>query len=213
MLALTFIYLLTACDNSSRQTNTVVITEHKIDTLKAIKIGNYWATPKKAFELNSLLDSFGDTLLLVTCSDYVYSPFGKIENRAQVKTSILKNFNIIDRSDSMDNGVFEFQILNLNSSKLILFFDNNPESTTHSYVFKGEIIDTTVVFENGVKIGMNKEKFVTTFFDSFPIDLLPKYKVVVFETCVTGMKHIYTFKENKLLSVSFISDSYWNVNY
>ena len=48
------------------------------DTATSFRIGASWATPKKSFDFNTLGQSSGDTLHLVTCSDYVYFPFGKL---------------------------------------------------------------------------------------------------------------------------------------
>jgi|WetSurMetagenome_2_1015567.scaffolds.fasta_scaffold438783_1 hypothetical protein len=185
----------------------------KIDTLNSIRIGNNWFTPKKSFELNSLTDSKSDTLILVTCAEYVYSPFGKISNKSELSSSNLKNFHSIDRIEKMENGDFEFQKLSLNSSHIILFFDNDPESSKSSYVFKGEIFDSQVRFDNNLKIGMNKMDFINTFFDYFPANLLNDYNTIVFKSCVVDITHIYTFKNDKLESVKFVSDSYWIVDY
>lgn len=212
ILTLTILALLTACDNSKRPSKHRNSAQ-QIDTTKAIKIGNYWALPKLSFELNSLLKSSGDTLSIVTCSEYVYSPFGIIKDKSEFKSSLLKNFSVTNRTDSMDVGKFEFNILKLNTSKLIFFFDNDPEASKHSDLFKGEIHDNEVQFVNGVKIGMSKEEFYKVFFDNFPNDLLRKYKYFVLESCIQDIKHTYSFEDNKLQSIYFITDSYWTVNY
>ncbi|MBT9395563.1 hypothetical protein KLP40_20525 [Hymenobacter sp. NST-14] len=211
ILTLTFLALLTACDNPKRQTEKDTVTQ--FDTTNAIKIGDSWATPKPTFEFNSLLDSSADTLKLVTCAEFVYSPFGQLNNKSDLPTSNLKNFKILDRLDKMDIGEIEFQILTLNKSRLILFFDNDPEASKHSYIFKGEIKDSNVNFIEGIKIGMTKEDFIKTFFDNFPSELMTKYNFLVFESCVQDIKHTYSFKDNKLQSINFITDSYWTVNY
>ncbi len=209
---LTIFALLSACDNSkepAKSENSV----QQIDTTKAIKIGNFWAAPKPSFEFNSLNNSLGDTLLIVTCSEFVYSPFGIIKDKTEFKSSLLKNFNVTNRTDSMDVGKFEFNILKLNLSKLIFLFDNDLEATKHSNLFKGEIFDSEVQLVNGIKVGMTKEEFYKVFFDNFPKDLLENYKYFILESCVQDIKHTYSFKDNKLQSITFITDSYWTVNY
>ena len=49
ILTLTIFALLMACDNSKRLAK-LDNSAQQIDTTKAIKIGNYWVTPKPLFE-------------------------------------------------------------------------------------------------------------------------------------------------------------------
>ncbi len=204
--------LLSACDNSKRRTQSENLTT-KTDTTEAIKIGDYWVTPNPLFEFNALNNSSSDTLLIVTCSEYVYSPFGIIKNKSEFNSSMLKNFSVTNRTDTIDDEKNEFNILKLNTSRLIFFFDNDSDASKHSDLFKGEIYDSEVQFVNGVHIGMSKVAFYNLFFENFPNELLGKYKYFVLESCVQGMTHIYSFKGNKLQSVNFRTDSYWTVNY
>ncbi len=205
IFALTFLYLFSACDKSTRQ-NGAKNSDQQIDTLKAIKIGDYWATPKPTFEYNMLLAYLGDTLSIVTCAEYVYSPFGRLNNKSEIKNSNLKNFNISERVDKIDFDEAVFQILTLEKSRLMLTFDNDPEASKHSYIFEGEINDSNINFIDDIKIGMSKEKFIKIFFDNFPNELMTKYKFIVFESCVQDIKHTYTFKADKLQSVNFKTD-------
>lgn len=202
--------ILTACSNRTDNNPTAA---NSVDTTKSFKVDNYWVTPKPAFDFNSLGKSSGDTLVLITCAEYVYSPFGDLKDKSDLNSSLLKNFSITDRVDSMDIGPIEFQILKHNSSRLIFFFDHDPEATKHSFIFKGEIKDSDVNFLDNIKIGMNRDDFYKTFFDNFPTATQDKFKVVVFESCIQDIKHFYNFDNNKLSSVKFITDSYWTVNY
>ena len=212
ILTLFFFILLAACNNSKPTPRNKVSTI-QIDTTNAVKICEFWAIPKPSFELNSLLDSYGDTLKLVTCNEFVYFPFGQLKSKRDLAASILKNFKILDKYEKMENGNFEFQFLTLNSNRLILFFDNDPDAINYSYIFKGEINDSEVNFTNGIKINMTKEDFINTFFDSFPNELLKKYKYIELISCLDNITHIYKFNDNKLQSIKFITDSYWTVNY
>jgi hypothetical protein len=203
--------LFSACNQpASRQNNKKSI---HIDTSKSFRIDTYWATPKKSFDFNSLEKSSDDTLALVTCAEYVYSPFGVINNKHALKNSLLKNLAIVSRTDTMDVGPEEFQILKLKSSKLIFFFDNDTEASKHSSISKGEINDSEVKFDKGIRVGMKIGKFYETFFDYFPEELKTKYQVIVLISCVDDIKHIYTFKNGILNSVIFQNDTYWKVNY
>jgi hypothetical protein len=201
--------VIAACNSSSRTENK---DSNKIDTTKAIRIDNYWAVPKDTFDVNSRLVGTGDTLTLLICGDYAYSPFGQLTDKSQIKNGLLKNFNITDRVDTTLIGVLEFQILNVKSSRLILFIDNTA-TTRSSYVMKGDINDNIVNFENGIKIGMSKENLIGVFFDNFPRELISKYNIIAFETCLKDLRHTYIFNDGKLKSVNFKSHAYWKVDY
>jgi hypothetical protein len=204
--------ILISCKNVN-QSKSSQNSDFKVDTLNSFKVGNDWVTPKATFAFNSFIDFKGDTLGIVTCAEYVYSPFGLIHNKAELKSSKLSNFHCVDKIEKMENGEFEFQKLSLDSNRIILFFDNDPESSKHSYVFKGEVFDNRVNFDNNVRISMTKKDFINTFFDYFPENLQKNYNTIVLKSCVDDITHIYDFKHDKLESVRFISDSYWTVNY
>jgi len=191
--------------------------QHEIDNKihnsnDSIQIGSNILVAKISFEFNSLINATGDTLKLATCAEFAYSPFGLLKNKKDVQKSDLKNFKVSNKIQKLDGQNFEFQILTLKSSRLILFFDKDQE-TKGSYVFKGEIRDSQVNFTNGIKIGMTKEEFLLKFFDIFPASLVKRYNVIVFESCVNAITHVYSFENNKLISVKFIPDSYWAVEY
>ena len=185
----------------------------KIDSAKAIYLGNFVLQPKDPFEFSLINNGLSDTLALRTCTEYVYYPFGRLNNKSDLLHSKLSNFNIRNRIDKKDIGDVEFQILTLKSSRLILFFDNDPEASKHSYILKGEIKDSEVNFLEGIKIGMAKDIFFTIFFEKFPVALLKQYNYFVLKSCIDDITHTYSFKDNKLQSIDFITDSYWVVNY
>ncbi len=204
----TFIFLF-ACDNLHRQTENGNVNQN-IDTTNAIKIGNYWAIPKGSFKFNSLIEGTEDTLSFVTCADYVYSPFGAVDKKSEIERGLLKNFSV---SNKVFEGIYEFQILKLKSSRLILFIEQAGEAAEHSYIFKGEINDTDVNLIEGIKIGMPKVNFIKTFFENFPKELIARYNIIAFESCVTDLRHTYTFKDEKLYSINFKTHSHWTMDY
>jgi hypothetical protein len=209
MIVLSFVL---ACENKSKPAQTT-IEEHNIDTTISFEIGKYWATPNKAFEFNTLIGCAGDTLSLVSCSDFVFYPFGEVKSKKDIENGLLKSFSVSDKIDTMENGIYEFQILKHGKSRLILFLDDDEEATRHSYIFKGDIYESDINFKDSIKIGMSKRQFINTFFDYFPEELLDKYKFIVFESCVEDIRHTYTFNENELQSVNFKTISYWKVDY
>ncbi len=155
----------------------------------------------------------GDTLHLVTCSQYVYFPFGELTDKSSLKESLLKDFTITNfKRDTFTNTnvsppFFQWSEsldLNLADNKLELFLDNDPEASLHGYIRGGIILDSKVVFSVGIKVGIYVDDFYKIFFDSFPSALKKKYSVVKFESCVADVTHIYTFEKGQLNSVKFI---------
>jgi hypothetical protein len=215
LLILFFAIVISECDSStSKQEKKYTPT----DTTTSFRVGCYWVTPKKYFDFNSLGKSSEDTLHLVTCSEYVYFPFGKLTDITSLKTSLLNNFIITDRKQDTFTNIMlpsdpsddfkqwsESIKLELGKNKLSLYLDNNPEASMHGYIRSGQILDNKVIFIKSVKIGMSSTDFYKIFFEYFPTDLNIKYKVVEFESCVTDVTHIYTFINGKLNSVKFIS--------
>ncbi|MDN3581798.1 hypothetical protein [Mucilaginibacter flavus] len=196
-----------------KTTDITATRKADIDTTSTFAIAGFRAALKKSFDFNTLNKAGQDTLDIVICGEYAYSPFGIIKDKSAFSSSLLKNFTVTNRTDSMDVGPFEFQILKYGSSKLIFFFDKDPEASKHSDIFKGEIYDADVSFLNGVKIGMSLGDFYAVFFDQFPTALKDKYHVILITSCVDDIIQTYTFRRDKLNSVIFKNDSYWKVDY
>ncbi|RBQ05250.1 hypothetical protein [Pedobacter miscanthi] len=183
----------------------------KIDTTKAVKIDGYWAVPKPSFDFNTWIKNTKDTLRLVTCSKYVYSPFGELKSKNAITKSLLNKFLIKDSVIKYENYASAYHFLTHKTSKLILYFDK--DGPTHSYIFKGLINNADVDLENGIKIGMDKADFLNHFFNSFPKEIMDKYNFIKFDSCIQDIIHSYTFKQGKLVSVDFITDSYLDINF
>ena len=215
LFILTVFLAVTSCSNPTGYKST---TNNSVDTTKSFKVDSYWMTPKKSFDFNSLGKPSSDTLHLVTCSSYVYFPFGKLTDKSSLKASLIKDFNIIsskletfsnimspsDPSDDFKQWSESIE-LEFGANKLSLFLDNDPESSMHGYIRGGQILDSKVIFLNNIKVGMGIEDFYKKFFDYFPTELRKKYKVVELESCVADVTHIYTFNNGLLSSVKFIN--------
>lgn len=209
---LIFYVVLTSCNNRQNNNSFAV---NSVDKTKSFKLNSYWVTPKKTFKFNSLGKSSGDTLHLVTCSDYVYYPFGKLTDQSSISESLLREFTITNvKRDTFTNTNLTPPFFQWNESidltfadnKLNLFLDNDPEASIHGYIRGGQVVDSKVLFLEGIKIGININDFLNIFFDYFPAELQTKYNVVKFESCVTDITHIYIFKKGQLSSVIFISE-------
>ena len=182
--------------------------------VKSFKINGVSVTTKASFEFDTLGIVSPDTLRLTSCGEYVYSPFGKLYDKKDLKKSVLKDFQVADKKHWAAGEEFLLNELTLDSNKLILFFDKNPDEVPGSYVLKGEIFDNRIIFQDGIKIGMNTDDFYKTFFSLFPVELENRYRVVSISTCENSVIHYYNFKDGKLLKVMFDCDErYWKLEY
>jgi hypothetical protein len=156
---------------------------------------------KESFQFHSIGKLSKDSLVIVTCADYVYFPFGKIDKSSELISSVLKNFNVFSHLEKQDNGEFLFHSMTHKSSHLLLWFDDDPEASIHSYILKGEILDNSVSFVNSIKIGMDSQSFFSEFFDRYPNEW-KKCKTIIFEACVDDIKHIYSFTNAILFTLN-----------
>ena len=189
------VIFLSACLGSPEKRQSKV---NLVDSCKFIKIDHFCVKPNLNLEFNTLIKSYHDTLSLAVCGDYVYHPFGQLMASSELAMSRLKNFKVIS---SRSNG--ELLRIKHNSSMLQLYFTNDSESVKSSYIIGGEINDSDVEFINGIKIGMEISDFYSKLFVDFPPQLYHNFNVIVLESCVNGIRHIYNFLENKLFSVKF----------
>jgi len=185
-----------------------------VDTLASFRIGSYWVTPDSVFDFNTLLKAGEDTLHLVACQKYLMEPFGPMENKVQLQSSLLREFSTKTRYVKQENGTFPFVSLNKGNSRLLLYFSTDPDELVYSNILKGEINDSNVVFANGVRIGMQSDQFYRQFFKTFPSALQRQYKTVIFDYCVNDIRHTYDFKNAKLAAVKFSQPGgIWKLDY
>jgi hypothetical protein len=204
-LIISLLILLISCNNSEDINNSRQIIANPIDTSNAIKVGTFWIMPKPSLEFNAIHKINKDTFNIVICSDFSFYPFGKLTDTSGVKLTELKKFVKTDTLIKFPNDhKLLCHELNYKDNNLLLWFDKDTESSTHSYILHGEINDSEIELVNAVKIGMSKEDFVSIFFENFPKVLIERYHVFIFETCVTGLTHQYIFKNNKLKSIHFM---------
>jgi hypothetical protein len=142
-------------------------------------------------------------LEIVTCGNYVYFPFGFNQKREEPVLQVLNHF-----ADSIVNypnadTVLRFHSLKYRSSQLLLFFDNDPEASVSLYILKGQILDKSIPFSNGIHIGMTIESFLKKFFNRFPNRWVSNLEKIVFDSCVEGIKHIYCFSNHRLVQIRF----------
>ena len=130
---------------------------------------------------SSLVKSSNDTLKLIACSEFLCSPFGEIKNLQTLKESLLKKFKIIEVKKNKSIILDKYSLLSLkyNYSFLNLLFCDYTRKSRYSYINSGEIVDSDVIFDNKIKIGLSIELFYTQFFNDFPNELKQRYNVII----------------------------------
>ena len=188
--------------------------EVPVDTSDSFRIGAYWVTPDSLFDFNTLVKAGQDTLHLVACQKYIIEPFGPTQNKTQLQSSLLRDFSAKTKFVKQENGTFPFVSLSKGNSRLLLYFSTDPDELVYSNILKGEVNDSSVVFANSIRVGMQTEQFYKQFFKSFPLILQHQNKTVVFDYCVDGVRHTYDFKNGKLATVKFSQPGgIWKLDY
>lgn len=166
--------------------------------------------PLDGFDLYSIVALPPDTIYIVSCDDFLFSPFGEMTSKRDLKDSPLKGFKVRSVRTRQRNGIFEMQYLQFGSSELVFFFDENPEGQRGSYVMRGDIQDSSVLLGRHVRVGMAKRQFVDSFFASFPVSELARSRIFVLDTCLGDVRHVYTFESDRLVRIRFEQpDTYW----
>ena len=171
--------------------------------IKTFRIGSYPVSLKNTFEFYELEKAADDTLRIQICSDNLFSPFGVIRDTNQFANSQFKNY-LLDNTVGVGDDEKTIQsVVMKDSSRLAFYFFHTNESAPHSYIIQGVVYDTAIHIFKTVRVGMKKEDFYKTFFNTFPAELMEKFRFVVFETCVFGIRETFRFRNNKLASARF----------
>jgi len=157
--------------------------------------------PKKDFEYNSLLKYQKDTLEIVSCAKYVLFPFGEIDNISQLKTSLLKDFKATGKKTN--DSISYYYCLETGPNKLTLLFDTDLDASSHSNITAGLIHSKGIKTINNIQVGMSTESFFRLIFTSFPNEIIKKYSIVILDYCVNGIRHFYSFRDNKLEQIEY----------
>jgi hypothetical protein len=166
--------------------------------------------PISGFEFDAAETRSPDTVHVVSCDDFLFSPFGHMKSARDLRRGILRNLKFHSTRKRQPNGIFEYQYLQSATSRLILYFNTDIEAQRSSYVMRGQIRDSTIQLAKHIRLGMTKQEFVNTFFLRFPLDQLDRARVFVFETCLDDVRHFYFFDHNRLNKILFDNPgSFW----
>ncbi len=171
--------------------------------VKQFKLGESWVSLKNTFDFSTLKKANQDTLWLEICSDNIFSPFGIFGDTIQLPKSQLKTYKMRTRAGVGDEVNVVQANLWKDTNNITLYFFHSSEYAPHSYIIHGNIFDPQLKLYKTIQIGVSKTDFYKTFFNSFPKELEPRFRYIVFETCIYGIQQIYRFENNALLSVRF----------
>ena len=170
--------------------------------LSAFQNGSDSFLPKHKAD-NILISEGMDTLRIVTTLPFCYYPFGESKSISLFRLYNKKKYDI--KIEVSKYGKLYSSSIKGSFVKYFLSTEANSD------LLKVQIISATITnpayqLVNGFKIGMSKSELLNWYFIKPKEDLIKKYKVVVFESGLTGIWHYYNFENDKLVKIEFDSD-------
>ncbi|GAA4381595.1 hypothetical protein [Hymenobacter koreensis] len=176
-----------------------------IDKADVYKVDNTWFIPKKSFEFNDSARIQGDTLTLITCANFIYYPFGNIQEESFLKSPLLKELTATQKVAHVDENQFKYHLLQKDESKLLfLFKEQKPDEYWGSYIERGIINNSSIMLSNGIRTGISIKEFYSKFFKQVNQDLHSRVSIIILEPCISGNpRHVYNFTDQKLKQIKF----------
>lgn len=149
---------------------------------------------------------FGDTLRVISTSDFLYYPFGSYENIKGLSKKIpyMIRSNKEERNSQDTTHVvgttFCFSIRN----SYVKFVKD--EKTNKIELVFARIMDTEICLTNGISIGITKEEFLSRFTTEIKPELIKNVTVIEFVSGLLGVWHYYSFENDSLSSFQIITD-------
>jgi len=152
-------------------------------------------------------ESHHDTLVLLAKNELSYFPFGRYNDFLDflkayplfiVSKTIIHSYNDLE-TDTLYNFSYK-------GSRIEFFQD--PEDKLLKIV-SGAILDSNVVFKNGLKIGNSKSSICKMLITSIPTDI-KSINVIEVVSVLTGIWHYYNFKNELLMNIKFVTDYQFN---
>lgn len=147
---------------------------------------------------------YADTMTVFSLADYPIYPIGKWKT---VEDYITSN-QLLWYRESGYKTFYDTMTVAVNTlSRLDGTNINVYRSiwTNKLEMVAAKIIDTAVVLDNGVKVGMSKEDVFKVIFKSYPKSYTSEINVLKVIAGAAEVGEIYTFKGNKLRHIQIIS--------
>lgn len=147
-----------------------------------------------------------DTLRIISTSKFLYYPFG-IHNDTKefIKHHpFLHDFVEPITFASDDSGIItNLYCFNFKNSQISFLLDSQ---TKNLELVSAKILDQEIVINSQINIGVSKNKFITGLNDKIAIEKIENVKVIELVSGLTGIWQYYTFNDDKLSSVTIITD-------
>lgn len=146
----------------------------------------------------------GDTLKIVSTSDFLYYPFGVFKNEKEFSNQYLFMSEAVDCI-----GLYRLFRFSYKESSAKFWFN---EETGRLELVSAKVIDNSVVLNNEVKIGISKSDFIELFTKEIKYEQIKEVKVIELISGVLGCWHYYNFENEVLTSFYFNTDYQFDKN-
>lgn len=147
---------------------------------------------------------YADTMTVFSLADYPIYPLGKWSNVEQYIT----NSQLLWYRESGYKNFYDTMTVAVNTLKRL---DGTNISVYRSIwtdkleMVYAKITDSTVVLDNGIRVGMSKEDVFKVVFKSYPKSYTNDINVLKVIAGAAEVGELYTFKGNKLRHIQIIS--------
>ncbi|MEO6150805.1 MAG: hypothetical protein ABIP28_11610 [Mucilaginibacter sp.] len=199
--------VITACIESVKQQKTKVAqtkvsiekTENTTDSTFVVTA--FTSAAKINLELLAVQINI-DTLIIVLSSSFFNYPFGKFNSMSELnyKYKNIYSFKTIFSKNIITPDSTLIYRMSINKSYVNFLLDDDKGRIE---ILSGNIVDTGMPLQKGIRVGMSKSDLLKIFFKKAPPNNINTVKII---SAVAGMWHYYTFKADKLQSITFDTD-------
>ncbi len=161
------------------------------------------------------IDKSGDSLFIASVSNFLYYPFGEFKD---IKSFEIKYKNVFKKYVESaypygDSTMPKKRIYKMaHGSSFVKFIkvaakDNKRTAEDRLEILSAEIFDSSLVFTNDIRIGMQFDKIVYTGFPALKKKkIITPVRIIMVESGVTGIWHKYLFDDEKLKKIDITTD-------
>lgn len=152
-----------------------------------------------------------DTLVIVSTDDFLYYPFGKIQEIDLLNERLLNLHPKIISSENRKDLVYSYKGNELQFLKFTDISDDNIEFDPENefiQVFSVNIVNDGIALDHNIKAGMNRHKLlnIMNVSDSYNFNDI---KIIELVSGLTGIWHYYVFDEDVLSEIIIKTDYYF----
>lgn len=148
-----------------------------------------------------------DTLNIVSTSSFLFYPLGKFTKIEKISQSNPQFTTVIEH----DKNDKKAKLYRLSSKNSFVKFFKDPNNATLEIV-SGKIINSEIMLENGIRVGMSKIDFFNLFFNKLTEHQIDNINTVKLISALNGITHVYIFEKKLLKRLEFNTDYMYNKN-